>query len=177
VTVIGTSVYMIVFRAVHIVSAVTWGGSVFLFVTGVQPTAAAIAPAGAPFMAELLGNRRIVDRIIGLGSMTVLGGLFLYWHDSQVYGGIGDFAGTAFGTSITVGALSAIAALAFGIFGTRPRVQRFLAIGGAAAAAGGPTPEQVAEMGALQDQLKVLARVSLALIGVAAFAMATARYW
>ena len=62
----GTSVYMIVFRAVHIVSAVTWGGSVFLFVTGVQPTAAAIGPAGAPFMGELLGNRRLIDRLIGL---------------------------------------------------------------------------------------------------------------
>ena len=56
-------------------------------------------------------------------------------------------------------------------------MERFLAIGGAAAAAGGPTPEQAAEMGALQGQLKVLARVSLVLIMVAAFAMATARYW
>ena len=174
---IGTSVYMIVFRAVHIVSAVTWGGSVFLFVTGVQPAAAAIAPAGAPFMAELLGKRRIVDRLIGLGSATVLGGLFLYWHDSQAYGGIGDFVGTAFGTSITVGALAAITALGFGIFGTRPLVQRFLSIGGQAARAGGPTPEQAAEMGALQGRIIVLARISLALIMVAAFAMATARYW
>jgi hypothetical protein len=177
VAVIGTSVYMIVFRVVHIVAAITWGGSVFLFVTVVQPTAAAIAPAGAPFMAELLGPRRVVDRLIGLGSVTVLGGLFLYWHDSQLYGGIGDFAGTAFGTAITVGALSAIAALTIGVLGTRPRVERFLAIGGQAAAAGGPTPEQAAEMGALQGQLKVLARASLALIVLAAFAMATARYW
>ena len=174
---IGTSVYMIVFRAVHIVAAVAWGGSVFLFVTVIQPSAAAIAPAGAPFMAVLLGPRRIIDRLIGLGSVTVLGGLFLYWHDSQAYGSIGAFAGTAFGTAITVGALSAIAALAIGVFATRPRAQRLMAIGGQAAAAGGPTPEQAAEMGTLQGQLKVLARASLALIVLTAFAMATAQYW
>ena len=85
--------------------------------------------------------------------------------------------GTAQSGEWLAGALSAIGALAFGIFGTRPRVERFLAIGGQAAAAGGPTPEQAAEMGVLQSQLKVLARVSLVLIMVAAFAMATARYW
>jgi hypothetical protein len=175
--VIGTSIYVLVFRVVHIVASIAWAGSVFLFVTVIQPSAAAIAPAGAPFMAELLGRRRLVDRLIGLGSVTVLGGLFLYWHDAQLYGGIAEFAKTTLGTWLTIGALSAIAALAIGVLGTRPRAERFLALGGQVAAAGGPTPEQAAEMGALQGQLKVLARTSLALIVVAAFAMATARYW
>jgi hypothetical protein len=173
---IGTSVYLIVFRVVHIVAAIAWGGSVFLFVTVVQPSAAAIAPAGAPLMAELLGRRKLADRLIGLGAVTVVGGLFLYWHDAQA-NGIATFAKTTIGTWLTIGALSAITALAIAVFGTRPRVQRFLAIGGAAAAAGGPTPEQAAEMATLQGQLKILGRTSLALIIVAAFAMATARYW
>ena len=173
---IGISVYMIVFRVVHIVTAIAWAGSVFLFVTAVQPTAAAIAPAGAPFMAELLGRRRLLDRLIGMGSVTVVGGLFLYWHDAQPLG-IAGFAATTWGTWLTIGALAAISALTVGVLGMRPRVQRFLAIGGQVAASGGPTPEQAAEMGALQRQLKVLARTALTLIGVAAFAMATARYW
>ena len=64
-----------------------------------------------------------------------------------------------------------------GAIGTRPRVLRFLAIGRTAAEAGGPTPEQAAEMRAIQGQLKVLARTSLGLIALAVFAMATARYW
>jgi hypothetical protein len=172
-----TSVYMLIFRVVHIVSAVAWAGSVFLFVTFVQPTSAAVGAAGAPFMAELLGRRRLVDRLIGLGSLTVAGGLFMYWHDAQIYDGIGNFARTTFGTFITIGALAALAALAIGAAATRPRVQRLLAIGRQAAEAGGPTPEQAAQMGALQGQLRTLARASLALIGVAVFCMATARYW
>jgi hypothetical protein len=174
---LGTNVYMLVFRLVHIGAGVGWAGSVLLFVTFVQPSAAAIAPAGAPFMAELLGKRRLVDRLIAMGSITVVGGLFLYWHDGQAYGSLADFAGTAFGTAITAGALLAIGALSIGLFGTRPRVMRFLAIGREAAGAGGPTPEQAAEMGSLQAQLRVRARISLALIILAVAAMATARYW
>ena len=173
---VSTSIYMVVFRVVHIVAGVAWAGSVFMLVTFVQPSSAAIAPAGAPFMSELLGRRRLVDRLLGLGGLTVLGGLFLYWRDAQPLG-IAGFARTTFGAWITVGALSAIAALAVGGLGTRPRVLRFLAIGRMAAEAGGPTPEQAAEIGAIQGQLKVLARTSLGLIAFAVFAMATARFW
>src|SRR2546428_6761183 len=83
---IATSVYMLVFRLIHIAAGVAWAGSVFLLVVFVQPSVAAIAPAGAPFMAELLGKRRLVDRLIALGSATVIGGAFLYWHDWHVFG-------------------------------------------------------------------------------------------
>ena len=176
-SVIGTSVYMVVFRVLHILSAIAWAGSVFLFVTFIQPSAATTGPAGAPFMAELLGRRRLVDRVIAMGSVTVAAGLFLYWHDADLYGGIADFASTTFGTWLTIGAVAAISALLIGILGIRPRVERLLRIGGEAAAAGGPPPEQAAEMGSLQSGLRALARTALALIAVAAFSMATARYW
>lgn len=174
---VAISVYMLVFRLVHIAAGVAWVGSLFLFVVFVQPSAAAIAPAGAPFMAELLGRRRLVDRIIAMGGLTVAGGLFLYWHDWQAYGSLADFAGSAFGTAITVGAIASLAALAIGVFATRPNVMRLLAIGRRAVEAGGPTPEQAAEMGGIQARLKVYARTSLALLAVAVFAMATARTW
>jgi uncharacterized membrane protein len=175
--VVALSVYMLVFRLVHIAAGVAWAGSLFLFVVFVQPSSAAIAPAGAPFMAELLGKRRLVDRIVAMGGLTVAGGLFLYWHDGQAYGGLDEFAGSAFGTAITVGAVASLAALAIGVFGTRPNVARLLAIGRAAAEAGGPTPEQAAESGSIQGRLKVFGRASLALLTVAVVAMATARYW
>jgi hypothetical protein len=53
-----------------------------------------------------------------------------------------------------------------------------LALGGQIAQAGGePAPELARAMQATQARLRRAARTSLALIGVAAFAMATARYW
>lgn len=174
---VGISVFMLVFRLLHIAIGVAWVGSVFLFATFLQPTAAAIAPAGAPFMAELLGKRRLMDRIVGMGVATVVAGLFLYWHDWQAYGSFGDWIGSAFGAVITIGAVVTIAALVIGIVWTHPNATRFIALAQHVAEAGGPTPEQGAELARLQRLLKVFSMVNLALLAIAVFAMATARYW
>jgi uncharacterized membrane protein len=171
---LAASVFMVVFRIVHIVAGVIWVGSVFLFVVYVQPTSAAIAPAGAPFMAELLGKRRMVDGIITSAFITVTGGLLVYWRDWQTYP---DFLGSTFGLVLTIGALSSLVALGFGLFVTRPNVMRLMALGRDVAASGGPpSPETAAEMGAIQGRLKVVARLSLGLLLLAVVAMASARY-
>jgi hypothetical protein len=175
--VLAAAPYMIVFRIVHVLAGIFWGGSVYMLVVFVQPSVAAIAPAGAPFMAELLGKRRLVDVLIGLGSATVVGGLFLYWHDWHLYGGFGTFIGTRFGATLTVGAVAAILALAIGILGTRPNVVRLLAMGRSVAESGGPpSPELAAEIARTQVRLKTFARTSFGLIVVAALTMALARY-
>jgi hypothetical protein len=175
---LATSVYLIVFRALHIVASIAWGGAVFLFVVFVQPSAASIGPAGAPFMRELLARRRMVDAILTLATTTIVAGGFLYWHDLDVSGSFGDWIGTAYGGWLTFGAVAAIAAFLIGLTVTRPNVRRMLALGARIAEGGGqPTPEQARELGATQARLKVAARVSLGLVAVAAFAMATARYW
>ena len=169
--------FMVVFRIVHILSGVLWVGSVFLFVVYVQPSVAAIAPAGAPFMAELLGKRRLVDRIIALAVVTIAAGLVLYWHDWHQYPSFSDWIRSHFGATLTVGMLGAIAALVIGLAVTRPSVERLLALGRQVAESGAPpTPEVGAEMGAIQGRLKVAARVSLGLLIVVVLAMATARY-
>ena len=126
---LATSAYLIAFRIIHVMAGIAWGGAVLLLVMYVQPSAGAIGPAGAPFMMELLGKRRLVDGLIGLGSTTVIGGLFLYWHDWHNFQSFGDWIGSRFGIVITIGAISAIAALSVGIFGTRPNVRRLLGLG------------------------------------------------
>lgn len=172
---IATEWYMVVFRLIHILAGVIWVGSVFLFTIYIQPSVAAIAPAGAPFMAELLGKRRLIDRIIGAAAATIVAGFFIYWHDWHTYSSFGDFVSSRFGLALTIGALCAIAALAIGVFGTRPRVMRVLALG-AQIAGGSPPAGAVEEMQQLQTLLPKLARASLALLIVTVVAMSTARY-
>jgi hypothetical protein len=169
--------FMVLFRIVHILAGVAWVGSVFFLVMYVQPSASAIRPAAGPFMTELLGKRRLVDRIIGIAAFTVIAGLFLYWHDWHNYASFGDFVTSRFGGVLTIGAVSSLIALAFGIFGTRPTLQKFFAAAGRAAAAGGPpNTEAAAEMAVLQRQLKVYARVSFVFLVLTVLSMATARY-
>ena len=175
---LATSLYTIVFRIVHIAAAVAWGGSVLLLVVFVQPSSAAIGPAAAPFMGELLGRRRVVDWILTMGALTIAGGLFLYWRDWHLAGTFGDWISSRFGLVLTIGAVAAIAAFAIGAFGTRPGVQRLLALGRRAAEEGGPpSPELAEQIRSLQGRLKTLSRASLGLIAIAVLAMSTARYW
>ena len=169
--------FMVVFRIVHILAGVAWVGSVFLLVVFIQPSAAAIAPASAPFMTELLGRRRLVDWILTLAAITVLGGFFLYWHDWHLFGSFSEWTRSRFGEVLTIGALAALAAFGIGIFGTRPTVGRFFALGKQVAASGAPpTPEVAAQMAALQARLKNLARISLGLLVIAVLGMSIARY-
>jgi len=174
---LATSTFMIVFRILHIAAGVAWGGSVFLFVVLIQPSAAAIGPAAGPFMMELLGKRKLVSWLLSLAGTTVVAGVFLYWRDMHNIG-LGDFVSSRFGFALSLGAVAAIAAFLIGLFGTRPNVARLLALAGRAAASeGGPPPDVAQEIAKVQNRLKVLARVALALIAVAVLAMATARYW
>jgi len=176
--VLATSVYLIVFRVIHVMLAIAWGGAVFLLVFFLQPTAKAIGPAAGPFMRELLGTRRLVDWILRIAGATIVAGGFLYWHDMQARGGLGDFLGTAFGLWLTIGSLAAIIAVAIGGALTKPTLERSLAVGAQIAQAGDqPPPELIQELASLQARGRSLAKLNLALVTIAAFAMSTARYW
>jgi len=178
---IGAEWFYIIFRIFHIGAGIAWVGSVYFLVVFVQPASAAIGPAAAPFMNELLGARKLVDRIIALAAVTILAGLILYLKDMDLAGGFGDWIGTARGVVFTIGGVAAILAVAIGIFGTRPAVQRLLAVGrqvgqspqGGAA----PPPEVAAEVAVLQGKLRGFARASFGLLVVAVLTMSTARYW
>jgi len=176
--ILATSTFLIVFRILHILGGVVWVGSVFMIVVFLQPAGAALGPAAAPFLMELLGTRKLVNRIIEIGTVTVVAGAFLYWHDWHAYGSFNGFVQSRFGEVLTIGALCAIAALLVGVFGSRPTVQKLVALGRQAAQAEGPPPPEVAAAIPVQQQrLKTLARVSFVLLVITVLAMSTARYW
>jgi uncharacterized membrane protein len=177
---IGAQWVYIVFRIFHIGAGVAWVGSVYFLVAFVQPSSAAIGPAAAPFMNELLGARRLVDRILVLASVTILAGLILYLKDMNAVGGFGDWIGSSQGLVFTIGGLAAIGAVLIGGLGTRPAVERLLALGrqiAEASQAGPPPPDLAGQVPGIQARLKVFARLSLALLVVAVLAMSTAGNW
>ncbi|HET7234944.1 MAG TPA: hypothetical protein VFK59_00760 [Actinomycetota bacterium] len=175
---IAASPYLIVFRVLHILFAIAWGGTVFLLVFFLQPTAKAVGPAAGPFMRELLGVRRLTDWVLRIAWVAIIAGGFLYWHDLDQYPSFGDFLESAFGLWLTIGAVLALIAVGIGMFATAPTLKRMLAVGGQVAQAGdAPPPELVKELGALQARGRTLAKWNFTLVSLAAFAMSTARYW
>ena len=172
------STYMLVFRTLHILGGIAWGGSIFLMVFFLQPAAKAVGPAAGPFMRELLATRKLLDVVLGLAATTIVAGGFLYWNNVDIAGSIGDLLDTSYGVALTLGAVSALIAFGIGWFATRPAVKRTLALGGQIAQAGDqPPPELVQELQATQAKARTLAKVNFTFVALAAFFMATARYW
>lgn len=172
------STYMLVFRTLHILGGIAWGGAIFLMVFFLQPAAKAVGPAAGPFMRELLATRKLLDVVLGLAATTIVAGGFLYWHNVDIAGNLGDLLDTNYGVVLTLGAVAALIAFGVGWFATRPTVQRTLALGGQIAQAGDqPPPELVQELQATQAKARTLAKVNFTFVAIAAFFMATARYW
>src|SRR6059058_6296106 len=112
---------MVFLRIIHIVTGVIWVGSLFVVVVFVQPSAATVGPAGAPFMSELR-RRRFLDVVFIDAVFTVVAGSFLYWHDWHTYPSFGDWIGSHFGAALTVGALLALSGLGIAALVTRPTI-------------------------------------------------------
>jgi uncharacterized membrane protein len=175
---LATSVYMLVFRTIHILAGIFWVGAVALFALFVAPAAAEVGPAAGPLIANLVGKRRVVRAIAGAGATTLLAGGFVYWHDWDAYGSLGNFLDTTFGVVLTIGAAFAIAAFAIGVSVVLPGVEGAVRLGGRIAGAEGPPPAELLErMKALQLRNRRASRTVLALLVVAAAAMGSARYW
>jgi uncharacterized membrane protein len=173
---LATDASMVFLRIVHIVTGVIWVGSLFVVVVFVQPSAATLGAAGAPFMSELR-RRRFVDVVFIDAVFTVVAGAFLYWHDWHTYPSFADWIDSSFGRALTVGALLAISGLGVAALVTRPTIVRLVSLGKQVAESGGtPPPETAAQIGPLQRRLVVAERVSFSLVLLAVVAMASARY-
>jgi hypothetical protein len=167
---------MVFLRIVHIVMGVIWVGSLFVVVVFVQPSAGALGTAAGPFMWELR-RRRFVDVVFIDALFTVAAGSILYWHDWHLYPTFGDWIGTSFGATLTVGGLLAISGLVVAATLTRPTIRRLVSLGKQASElTGGPPPEMAAQVGMLQRRLVMAERVSFTLVLLAVVAMASARY-
>ena len=167
--------YMVVLRIVHILAGVFWVGAALTTFLFLQPTAREVGPAAGPFMAHLAGKKRLVDWVLRAAGLTILAGLLMYW---RVSGGLDtDWIGSAEGIAVTVGALCGIAAFSLGLTVIRPSIMATLAIGKAVAESGGPpSPEQGAQLQALQKRGHAVGQVIVPLLVVAVSGMAAARY-
>jgi uncharacterized membrane protein len=174
--VIAASAFWIIFRFIHVVAAILWVGSAFAVFVFVEPTVAALGPEGGRFMGLMVEKRKLPQVITGLSGLTVLGGVVLYLKVSS--GLDTDWISSGPGIGFTIGGIAAITAFVMGLIAIKPTVERMTELGGEIQAAGGPpTPEQAATIQRLSERFKLLGKIDLVLILIAAATMATARYW
>ena len=164
--------YMAVLRIIHIIAGSFWFGASVVFAFFVEPTAKALGPQAAPFMAHVAGKLKLPIVIAVTSIVNIIAGLLLYWRAS---GGLeSEWVKSAQGTAFTIGGLAAMVAWVIGFTVSRPTIDKMNAVGqrlAAGDATAGP------EMAVLAHRMRLAGRIGVALLVVATGAMAGARYF
>lgn len=157
-------------RIIHIVGGVFWVGGTLIMTFFLVPTIGATGEAGQKFVAHLMNNLKLSNRMSAAAGATVLAGLILYGLDAR--------AGTAwlrssFAIGLSIGATFAFIAMLFGIL--IGRTTKAMAQLGAQIQ-GKPTTAQMSQMQSMQNQQATYSRISVAALILATIFMAIARY-
>ncbi|MFP5331721.1 MAG: hypothetical protein ACLGHX_05105 [Acidimicrobiia bacterium] len=146
---------------VHVASAFIWAGGTLFIALFVSRAAQAAGPAAGPFMGALLTKTRMADAMLWASLFTVGSGAWLWTLD---FGG--SMPSGWKGVVLSIGALSGISALVFGLARQRPTIltmrQLVVDMGG-----NPPTEEQAARMGALRAKMIGYGNILAVLIAVA----------
>jgi uncharacterized membrane protein len=161
-------------RLVHILAGVFWVGAIFIIAGFLLPTARATGREGGRFMQHLMLQRRLPIFLAVAMGLTVLSGFTLYARIASATHGA--WAGTPPGIAYGVGGLAAILGALVGMVVSGPAARRMAALGQRAAQDAGPSAEQQAEIERLQGRMVLGSRLVAGFLGVAAAAMAIARY-
>lgn len=167
---------MIVFRIIHIASAILWAGSALYYVAFVAPTVEnTLGPDAGRFFNYLVRQRKAVIYFVTVSTLTVVAGTFLYWRDS---GGLNlEWIQTGPGLGFTVGGIAGIVSWLLVLLVLAPTSYRLVGLGTRIAASGGPpSQDQMSALQALQTRLKSFSLLTVVFLGIAMVAMATARY-
>lgn len=166
---------LILFRIVHIGSAMVWFGGAVIGTFYLAPISKALGPAAQPFL-EAMTRRGIGILFPAAATLTVLSGAALYWRDS---GGLQvAWITSPSGLAFTIGGLAALASLIGGMIligpsmAERAAVQNELARSGA----GSPDAQQRARLDRADRRMQLATRLDFPLITLAALTMAVGRY-
>jgi uncharacterized membrane protein len=165
--------FYLVFRLIHIVSAVLWVGGALLIFLYLEPAATKLGPAAEAFMNELINSRKMPLYFAVASTLTVIAGVVLYVRGA---GGLALWGGTT-GTVLTVGALAAIIAWIGGNAFIPRSFMELGRLGAEAAAAGGPPSADLqARIQAVQERLRLIGVIDTVLLVIAVITMESAKY-
>jgi uncharacterized membrane protein len=161
----------ITLRLIHIISGVFWAGAGFVMFFFIGPTLGATAEAGQKFAQHLMTQTRFTAIMTASAILTVLAGFILYWIDSDGFSSAWMHSGPGIG--FAVGAFFGLIGLVAGILvgNTNGALAKL-----GSQIQGKPTPEQMAQIGALRKRLSVVSPINAYSLLIATLLMATARY-
>lgn len=161
----------IVLRLIHIIGGVFWVGAALLMNFFIGPTLKATGEAGRQFAGHFMARTKFVLAMNISVYATMIAGFLLYGIDSQWFQSawMQSSAGTGFG----IGAGFAVIGMVLGIMNGNNN-KKLAQIG--SQIQGKPTPEQMAQLGAIQKQQAWVVPVNTWSLLLSLLFMAVARY-
>lgn len=163
---------MVILRIVHIGAGVFWVGGFLFLVFILVPRVRALGPAvQGPVMGTVMGAAVpvfIASALLVIGSGAWMA-LKLRW------GVLDSFFNDAWGWAILIGFVLTVVGFLLGLLVTRPTMLKAAALGASLQGAP-PSPEQGAQLGALQTRISRASHTTATLLLAAAVSMAVARY-
>ncbi len=159
-------------RLIHILGGMYWFGAVLAMYYFITPTVAATGDAGQQFMRQLGGKSGFSTSILIAALSAAAAGAWLYWIDSN--GLQSDWLKSSSGSVFGLGGFFGAIALVLGIVVNRT----FAALGKLGMQIQGkPTPEQMAQIQALQKRAGKATQYTCYTLIVSATCMALARFF
>lgn len=165
-------VFAVVLRIIHIVAGVLWVGGAGLFFFYLEPAINRLGPDAEKFVDEVVNRRKIPIYFVTLSTLTVVAGVILYWRDFGL-----TINTSPFGLALSLGGLTALVAWLGGNLLIPRTLGQLMAVGAEMkASAGPPSAELMSRMHAIQERLRLIGLIDIALLLFAVVAMASARY-
>ena len=166
---------MIALRMIHIFGAACWIGFTYFVAFFLLPALSAAGPASGAVLRSLVTRTKFSMAMSLSGAGTVVSGFLLMWKDSSGFdpAWMGSKTGMVYSTAALFGVISgAMGGHTGGTIGTK-----IMVLGRAVDAAGGSvTPEQTAELAALQARLSQAMRRTATTLTIALAGMIAARH-
>lgn len=164
-------IYLIwLLRIIHIVAGVFWVGGTLIMTFFIGPATGATGESGQKFVGHLMNNLKFSNRMSAAAGLTVLAGLILFGLDARAGAA---WLRSGFATGLSIGAGFALIGLIFGIMIGRT-TQAMAELG--ARMQGKPSPDQLAQMQAIQKRQATFSMISAWALILATIFMAIARY-
>jgi uncharacterized membrane protein len=161
-------------RVLHVVLGVFWAGTLIFLALFLGPSIRDAGPAGGAVMAGLM-KRRFMDLLPAAAILTVLSGIWLFWHASA---GLGSgYMRSGPGMAYQIGGTTALLAIILGITIVRPSTLRAMALSQAAASASGEEQKSaLAQAQAFRMKAAATTRWVALLLAITVVMMAVGRY-
>lgn len=161
-------IYLIwLLRIIHIVGGVFWVGGTLIMTFFVGPTIGVTGESGQKFVAHLMNNLKFSNWMATASGLTILAGFILFFRGGAA------LMESPFGIGLGIGAIFALIGFVFGMMIGRT-IKAMAQLG--AQMQGKPSPDQLAQMQALQKRQMTVSMISTISVILATVFMAIARY-